>query len=115
MAKVDWKRKEDRKRFWHSTSHVLAAAVKELYPKARLAIGPAIEEGFYYDFDVKETFRPEDLAKIEKKMAEIIKRNEKFERGEISKNEALKLFREEPYKADITIDRNGSGETITPR
>ena len=67
--------KEGKEVFWHSTNHVLANAVKELWPDAKLGIGPAIENGFYYDFDKKEPFTPEDLKKIEEKMKEIVKRN----------------------------------------
>ena len=106
MTKVDWKKEDDRKRFWHSTSHVLAAAVKELYPKAKLAIGPAIENGFYYDFDTKP-FKPEDLEKIEKKMLEIIKENEKFVKKEIGKAQALKQFKDEPYKIELIKELPG--------
>ena len=107
MAKLDWKKEEDRERFWHSSSHVLAAAVKELFPKARLGIGPAIEEGFYYDFDVKEPFRPEDLEKIERGMKEIIKKNEKFEKKEVDKSKARELFKEEKYKLELIDDLPG--------
>ena len=85
----------------HSTSHVMADAVKRLFPDARLAIGPAIEEGFYYDFDKKEPFQPEDLPAIENVMAEIIKENLEFKREEITKKEALKLFAKEPYKMEL--------------
>ncbi len=106
MAKVDWKKADDRKRFWHSTSHVLAEAVKELYPKTKLAIGPAIEKGFYYDFDTKP-FKPEDLKKIEKKMLEIIKANEKFVKKDIEKAKALKQFKEEPYKIELIKELPG--------
>jgi len=82
----------------------MADAVKRLFPDTRLAIGPAIEEGFYYDFDKKEPFQPEDLPAIEKAMAEIIKENLEFKREEITKKEALKLFAEEPYKVEL-IDK----------
>ena len=85
----------------HSTSHVMADAVKRLFPDARLAIGPAIEEGFYYDFDKKEPFQPEDLPAIENVMAEIIKENLEFKREEITRKEALKLFAKEPYKMEL--------------
>ncbi len=108
MAKIDWKRQGDRERLWHSTSHVLAAAVKQLYPNAKLAIGPAIEEGFYYDFDVSKPFKPEDLAKIEKEMNAIIKKNDKFVHKEISKKEALKLFKGRPYKIELINELPGS-------
>jgi threonyl-tRNA synthetase len=91
----------------HSTSHILAAAVQDLYPTAKLGIGPAIEEGFYYDFDIPGvTLSVEDLAKIEDKMREIIKQNEKFERQEIIKAEAIKLFegKGERYKVELIKD-----------
>ncbi len=101
MSKVDWKKEEDRKRFWHSSSHILAAAVKELYPKAKFAIGPAIEEGFYYDFDVEKPFKPEDLENIEKKIKEIIKKNDKFEKEEVDKKKALEMFKDQPYKVEL--------------
>ncbi|MBM3243708.1 MAG: threonine--tRNA ligase [Candidatus Omnitrophica bacterium] len=87
----------------HSCSHVLASAVKALWPDAKLAIGPAIEDGFYYDFDKKEPFTDEDLAKIDKKMHEIICSNEPFIREEMSRQEAIKLFRglKEDYKVEL--------------
>lgn len=88
----------------HSTSHILAAAVQELYPGAKLGIGPAIEDGFYYDFDIPNTtLTLEDLPKIEQKMREIIKKDEPFERQELSKEEALKIFekRKEKYKVEL--------------
>jgi len=87
----------------HSCSHVLAEAVQELWPEAKLGIGPAIEDGFYYDFDKKEPFTDDDLAKIEKTMREIIERNEPFVRKEVSKEEAVKLFTglDEDYKVDL--------------
>ena len=89
--------------FWHSTSHVLAQAVKEIWPEVKLGIGPSIEEGFYYDFERETPFVEEDLEKIEKKMAEIIKADYKFKRKTLSKKEALKLFREkgEDYKVEL--------------
>ncbi|MDD4899654.1 MAG: threonine--tRNA ligase, partial [Candidatus Omnitrophica bacterium] len=87
----------------HSCSHVLAMAVKELWPDTKLAIGPAIEDGFYYDFDKNEPFTDEDLQKIEKKMAEIIGRNEPFVRKEVARAEAEKLFLglHEDYKVEL--------------
>lgn len=89
--------------YWHSTSHVLAQAVKELFPEVKLGIGPAIEEGFYYDFGQKNPFTEADLEKIEKRMAEIIKADFPFESEILSKKEALKLFRErgEDYKVEL--------------
>src|SRR5512135_801688 len=83
---------EGREVYWHSTSHLLAHAVKQLFPQAKLAIGPAIEEGFYYDFDLDRPFTPEDLVKIEKKMAELAKAATPITRKTLSKAEALSFF-----------------------
>lgn len=87
----------------HSASHVMAQAVKSLWPDTKLGIGPSIEDGFYYDFDKSEPFEPEDLEKIETKMREIIKRDYKFERQEMKKEDAVKLFEKmgESYKVDL--------------
>jgi len=79
----------------------MAQAVKTLWPDVKIAIGPAISDGFYYDFDKTEPFLPEDLAKIEQKMTDIIGKNQKFERKPIAKSEALKLFQKEPYKLEL--------------
>jgi threonyl-tRNA synthetase len=94
---------EGRNAYWHSTSHIMAQAVQDLFPGTKLGIGPAIEEGFYYDFDKKEPFTPDDLEKIEKRMAEIIRENLPFEREELSKDKASNLFREksEKYKLEL--------------
>jgi len=88
----------------HSTAHVMAAAVKELFPDARITIGPAIENGFYYDFDVETPFTPEDLARIEEKMAEIVRSDFPFTREVVSKEEAAKKFPGEPYKEELLSD-----------
>jgi threonyl-tRNA synthetase len=90
----------------HSCSHIMAQAVKELWPGTRLAIGPSIEDGFYYDFDKKEAFADDDLAAIEKKMAEIIARDEPFVRQELSKPQAQALFEKlgETYKLELIRD-----------
>ena len=87
----------------HSCSHIMAEAVKQLWPEVKLGIGPAIEDGFYYDFDKKEPFSDEDLVAIEKKMQEIIKRNEPFKKEELSKKDASSLFKKmgENYKAEL--------------
>ena len=85
----------------HSCSHIMADAVKRLYPDAKLGIGPAIEDGFYYDFDKPDSFTPDDLLSIEKEMSKIIKDNKEFKCEELSKQDALKLFKDEPYKIDI--------------
>ena len=90
----------------HSTSHVMAMAVKELFPGVKVSIGPAIENGFYYDFDYERPFREEDLPKIEEKMKEIVKADLPFERSEIASEEAIALFRGEgeDYKVEIIED-----------
>ena len=98
--------KEGKEIYRHSTSHIMAHAVKELFPDVKFAIGPSTAEGFYYDFDRSEHFTPEDLEKIEKRMKEIIKQNKPFVRKEISRDEAIALFREmdEPYKVELLED-----------
>lgn len=85
----------------HSASHVLAQAVKRLYPGTKLAIGPAIDTGFYYDFDSEHTFTQEDLEALEKEMKKIAKENLKIERFELPREEALELMKEEPYKQEL--------------
>jgi len=88
----------------HTASHVLAQAVKRLRPDVKLAIGPAIDSGFYYDFDTDEPFTPEFLAAAEKEMRRIIRRNEKLERFELPREEALALMKDEPYKQELIRD-----------
>ena len=92
-----------REIYWHSTSHIMAQAVKRLFPEAKLAIGPAIEEGFYYDFDIPRPLTDEDLEEIEKEMRKIIQEDLPFRRKEVSKEEAQKIFAErgETYKVEI--------------
>ncbi len=89
--------------FRHSAAHVMAQAVKELWPDVKLGIGPSIEDGFYYDFEREEPFSPEDLDRIESKMREIIKKDFHFEKEELSKKDALKLFKkiDEKYKVEL--------------
>jgi len=98
--------------FWHSTSHVLAQAVKRLYPGTKLAIGPAIASGFYYDFDTETPFSNEDLTKIEKEMKKIVKEGLKIERFELPRAEALELMKDEPYKVELINDLP-EGEVIS--
>ena len=92
-----------KKAFWHTSSHILAQAVKRLFPEAKLAIGPAIDNGFYYDFDVDNPFIPEDLEAIEKEMARIVKENLELEYFELPRDEAIKLMEEkgESYKVEL--------------
>ena len=85
----------------HSTAHVLAQAVLRLYPGAKYSIGPPIEDGFYYDFDVEQPFTPDDLERIETEMRAIVKENQRFEREEIERDDALRLFADQPYKVEI--------------
>ena len=85
----------------HSTSHLMAEAISNLYPGAKFGFGPAIEEGFYYDIDFPEPITEEDLPKIEKEMHRLAAKNEKFVRKEVSKEEALELFKDNPYKIDL--------------
>ena len=98
--------KEYRDTYRHSTSHVLAQAVKRLYPEAKLAIGPAIDDGFYYDIDSDVTFTPEVLEKLEAEMRKICKEKLPIERFELPRDEALKLMEErnEPYKVELIND-----------
>src|SRR4030065_321831 len=112
-ASLDYATKEGIEAYRHSASHIMAEAVKELFPEAKLAIGPAIEDGFYYDFDVEKPFTPADMEKIEKRMQEIIKRNAPFVREEISKKNAIKLFEStgRAYKIELINDLND--ETIS--
>ena len=100
--------------FWHTTSHVLAQAVKKLFPNAKLAIGPSIENGFYYDFDVEKPFSEEDLLKIEEEMKKIVKEDLSLERFELSREEAIKLMEEkgENYKVELINDLP-DGEVIS--
>lgn len=96
----------------HSLAHVMAYAVQELYKDVKFGIGPAIENGFYYDFDINKPFEPEDLQKIEDKMRELIKKDVVFERIVLTRDEALKQFADQPYKVEL-IKELSEGETIT--
>lgn len=97
---------EGRKTFRHTASHIMAQAVKRLYPEAKLAIGPAIENGFYYDFDIEKSFTVEDLEKIEKEMDKIVKEDFVLERFTLQGSEAVKFMEEkgEPYKVELIKD-----------
>lgn len=96
--------KEKLEMFRHSCSHVLAKAVDKLFKNVHNTIGPAISDGFYYDFDLEESITPEDFKKIEKEMKRIISLDEPFERREVSKDEALKIFKDNPYKVELIND-----------
>ena len=103
---------EGREVLRHSVAHIMAQAVTDLYPDAKFAIGPPITDGFYYDFDVEQPFTPDDLERIEDRMHEIIRENQAFRRRELSRDEALELFAEQPYKREI-IERATGSEGIT--
>lgn len=96
----------------HSMAHVLAKALKQIWPEVKLTIGPAVDNGFYYDIDLNHAITPEDFAKIEEKMNEIIKNNEDFVRKEVSKAEALKMFEGNEYKLEL-INELPENEVIT--
>ena len=100
--------------YWHTTSHIMAQAIKRLFPDAKLAIGPSIEKGFYYDFDVEKPFTENDLSAIEEEMKKIIKEDLPIERFELPREEAIKLMeeREEPYKVEL-IKELPEGEVIS--
>lgn len=100
--------------YWHTTSHIMAQAIKRLFPDAKLTIGPSIEKGFYYDFDVEKPFTEEDLSAIEEEMKKIIKEDLPIERFELPREEAIKLMREreEPYKVEL-IEELPEGEVIS--
>ncbi len=104
---------EGRDIYRHSAAHVMAQAVKRLYPDARLGIGPAIEDGFYYDFDIDESLTPEDLERIEEVMREIVEEDIPFERVDLDQDEAIDLFEEldEEYKRELIRDMEDQGIT----
>ena len=97
---------EGKKAYWHTTSHIMAQAVKRLFPNVKLAIGPSIDEGFYYDFDTEKTFNDEDKEKIENEMKKIIKEDLAIERFSLPREEAIKFMEEkgEPYKVELIND-----------
>ena len=106
---------EGKKAFWHTTSHVLAQAVKRLFPQAKFAIGPAIDNGFYYDFDVEKAFSTEDLEKITAEMKKIVKEGFEVKRFLLPPDEAVKLLQEmdEPYKVELCQEHTDKGEPIS--
>ena len=106
---------EGKKTFWHTASHVLAQAVKRLYPNAKCAIGPAVDNGFYYDFDVEKPFTAEDLQKIEAEMKVIIKSGIEPERFELEPDKAVELLEKmnEPYKVELAKEHAEKGEPIS--
>ena len=106
---------DGKKTFWHTTSHILAQAVKRLFPNVKLAIGPAIDTGFYYDFDAEKPFTPEDLKALEAEMKKIVKEKPAIERFTLSPAEATKLMEEkgEPYKVELIAEHAEQGDEIS--
>ncbi len=106
---------EAKRTFRHTASHILAQAVKRLYPEAKLAIGPSIANGFYYDFDVEKPFLPEDLEKIEAEMKKIVKEKLPLERFEMTPDEAIKYYKDkgEIYKVELVKEHADKGENIS--
>ena len=103
---------DGKKAYWHTTSHIMAQAVKRLFPDVKFAIGPSIDEGFYYDFDIEKPFTDEDKQKIEEEMKKIIKEDIDIERFSLPKKEALKLMKDQPYKQEL-IEELPEGEEIS--
>ena len=106
---------EGKKAFWHTTSHILAQAVKRVFPNAKFAIGPAIDDGFYYDFDVEKPFSTEDIEKIEKEMKAIVKEGLEIERFELAPQDAINMLNDmgEPYKVELASEHADKGEPIS--
>lgn len=104
---------EGRRAFNHTASHILAQAVKRLYPNAKLAIGPAIADGFYYDIDVEPAFGPEELEKIEAEMHKIVKEAYDIERFELDRAGADALMAAEPYKLELIAEHSANGEPVS--
>ncbi len=103
---------EGKKAYWHTTSHIMAQAVKRLFPNVKIAIGPSIDNGFYYDFDTDTPFSDEDKEKIEEEMRKIIKEDLQIERFSLPRNEAIELMKDEPYKIEL-IKELPEGEEIS--
>mgnify|MGYP005887189135 FL=1 len=95
---------DGKKAYWHTTSHIMAQAIKRLFPEVKLAIGPSIDEGFYYDFDTENPFTDDDKARIEEEMKKIIKEDIAIEKFSLSRKEALDLMKDEPYKVELIND-----------
>jgi threonyl-tRNA synthetase len=106
---------EGKKAYWHTTSHIMAQAVKHLFPEAGFAIGPAIENGFYYDFDLPRTLTPEDMKAIEEEMKKVIKQDIPLERFELDPEDAIALMEKEhqQYKVELIREHAGKGEKIS--
>ena len=115
LAILTFDDEDGRRAFWHTASHIMAQAVKRLYPDVKLTIGPSIDNGFYYDFDAQEPFTPETLAEIEAEMKKIVKEALPLERFELSPDEAVRLMetKNEPYKVELIREHAEKGEPIS--
>ncbi|MEG1943373.1 MAG: threonine--tRNA ligase, partial [Angelakisella sp.] len=113
LAILTFEQDAGQRAFNHTASHILAQAVRHLFPAAKLAIGPAIENGFYYDFDIATPFTPEDLAKLESEMAAIVKADIAIEAFTLTADEARKLMADEPYKLELLEEHASKGEAIS--
>ncbi|HRS42835.1 MAG TPA: threonine--tRNA ligase [Candidatus Diapherotrites archaeon] len=110
---ITYKDKEGKEIFWHSSSHIMALAIKRLFPDVKFAIGPAIDEGFYYDIDINRAFTEEELQKIEEEVNKIIKEDMPFERFEVDFGKALEIFKDNPYKLELINEIKDKGEKIS--
>ena len=110
---ITYKDKEGIETFRHSTAHLLAHAVVELFPDAKPTIGPAVEEGFYYDFGIAHHFTPEDLLKIEQRMKEIADKDFKIERIELNEHEAKKMFKDNKFKLELIQEFIDDGQPLS--
>ena len=112
---LTFKDEEGKEVYWHSTSHLMAHAVQEIYPEAKFGVGPAIEGGFYYDIDINSPITEEDLIKIENKMLKIAKCNDQFIRQDLSKDEAIKFFKAkgDEYKLEILSGIDENSESVS--
>lgn len=111
---ITWEDAEGKEVYWHSTSHIMAHAIKALYPEAQFGVGPPIENGFYYDIDVETKLTPEELGRIEAKMREIIAANQPFQRQDLNKAEAVALFekRQDRYKLELLRDLKDDNPSV---
>ena len=105
--------KEDIEKIRHSVSHIMAASVKKLFPDAKFGIGPTIENGFYYDFDLPRSLTPEDLPKIEKEMLRLIKQNLPFEKFEVPYEKAIQMAETQPFKKELIGEIKEKNEPIS--
>ena len=105
--------KDGKRAYWHTASHIMAQAVCRLFPGTKFAIGPAVDNGFYYDFDFENPISADDLEKIEAEIKKIIKEDIELERFELPADEAMQLMEGQPYKQELVQEHAGEGEKIS--